>query len=785
MGLETQPPGDPRPVTHAAAPLPVERLSTAEASAAVEPVPQLPDFAKKAYDLEAIKQAVDDAASVGGGLWLSYLIVLFYLAIAAGAVSHEDLFFEKPIKLPFLIVELPLLAFCFLAPILFVIVHAYALVHLVLLTDKAKHYHQALHYQISDDTKLPQNIQEENAAVRTGLRRQLPSNIFIQFLAGPADLRESFFGWLLQGIAWITLAVGPILLLLLIQVRFLPLHRLSVTWAQRIALGVDLILLWWLWRKVLSGRWNDNREYRRHWAWPTSGLAIVGATFLFSVAVVTFPSEWQEEWLPSWRIFPVMAEWGKPATETDANGNVRTASIRDWMLNAERASLHDWLFNATPDEVTRHRLPFSSTLVLPGLNVYEALGIDDPDKAKWHDFVFRARGRDLKGAIFDLASLPKIDFEGADLTGASLVDAQLQGASFVDAQLQGASLVRAQLQSASLVDAQLQRASLVDAQLQSASLDHAQLQGASLVGAQLQGASLYDAKLQGASLVEAQLQGALLDGAQLQGASLEGADLEGASLEHAQLQGAPLSYVRLQGASLDGAQLQGASLAGAQLQGASLSLTTMEATDLSGTRLWRTNAQPQPSRIAAIQMAGVETWLPEWIDQNGKRGPWDAETYQALRTSVESLSTGENHASSLERIQRLDCSNRDSTLASCNPSLPLPPEAEAWRKALQEARVDDQAYASALAETLKKLVCSGDADSIYVVRGAGFRTRLLATRHAAPDLIDDLMDKESKDCSVAAAMTDTGRAYMLRIKQAVLSAEAPQKLVTSEMPYSP
>ena len=77
-----------------------------------------------------------------------------------------------------------------------------------------------------------------------------------------------------------------------------------MTWAQRIALGVDLILLWWLWRKVLSGRWNDNREYRRHWAWPTSGLAIVGATFLFSVAVVTFPSEWQEEWLPSWRSFP-------------------------------------------------------------------------------------------------------------------------------------------------------------------------------------------------------------------------------------------------------------------------------------------------------------------------------------------------------------------------------------------------------------------------------------------------------------------------------------------------
>ena len=44
--------------------------------------------------------------------------------------------------------------------------------------------------------------------------------------------------------------------------------------------------------------------------------------------------------------------------------------------------------------------------------MYEGLGIDDPEKTKWHDFVFRARGRDLKGAIFDLASLPEIDFGG-------------------------------------------------------------------------------------------------------------------------------------------------------------------------------------------------------------------------------------------------------------------------------------------------------------------------------------------------------------------------------------
>src|SRR5215470_11646259 len=115
----------------------------------------LPEFAKKADDLEAIKKAVDDAASVSGGLWLSYLFVLFYLAVAAGAVTHADLFFQHPVKLPFLGIELPLVAFFLMAPILFVIVHTYTLVHLVMLTDKAKRYHQALYAQI-DDAKGPE-----------------------------------------------------------------------------------------------------------------------------------------------------------------------------------------------------------------------------------------------------------------------------------------------------------------------------------------------------------------------------------------------------------------------------------------------------------------------------------------------------------------------------------------------------------------------------------------------------------------------------------------------------
>jgi uncharacterized protein YjbI with pentapeptide repeats len=703
VGLETRPAAEGRPAPDASEAAPVEGRAAsqppgAEPDAPTAPAGEISKIVEKSNDLEAIKKAVDDAAAVSGGLWLSYLFVLFYLAIAAGAVTHADLFLENSVKLPFLNVELPLLAFFFLAPILFIIVHAYTLVHLVMLTDKAKRFDGVLRHQVGG----------ESAAVRDSLRWQLPSNIFIQFLAGPTVVRDSAFGWLLRAIAWVTLVVAPVLLLLLLQLQFLPFHNSFITWTQRIALVVDLGLMWWLWRKILSGREVDRRHPRSRWTWPAVGLTLSACAALFSWTAATFPGEWQEDHLPDWRLFPASDESG-------------------------RVSLHDWVFQSKVDPATSRRsLPFSSTLILSGLNVYEGLNIDDPEKARWREFVFRARGRDLKGAIFDLASLPKVDFTGAELQGASLFETQLQGAS----------------------------------------LDYAELRGASLFGAQLQGASLFGAQLQGASLYQTRLQGASLDGAQLQGASLDLAQLQGASLDHAQLQGASLAYAELQGASLYQTRLQGASLDGAQLQGASLQLANLKGTDLSLAYLWRTNQSANtPGEDDIIKLSDARAaWPPSWSDKELKNHPWNDKAYRDLRNMMESLLPSALRDRALERIRSLDCANSDATLASCDPSLPPPPEATAWRNVLEAASVDGEGYTKALAATLKELVCSGEDDAIHVVRGAGFQRRLEATGAVGIDLIDDLMNKDSKDCPVSAFLSEADSAKLRQIKQLIAGA---------------
>src|ERR1700730_13794955 len=121
----------------------------------------LPAIAAKADDLEEIKKSVEDAASVSGGLWLSYLFVLSYIAIAAGAVTHEDLLLERAVKLPFLNVELPLLAFFALAPFVVLIIHAYALMHFIMLGKKASRFHNELRRQFPDQQT---NTQKSSAA---------------------------------------------------------------------------------------------------------------------------------------------------------------------------------------------------------------------------------------------------------------------------------------------------------------------------------------------------------------------------------------------------------------------------------------------------------------------------------------------------------------------------------------------------------------------------------------------------------------------------------------------
>jgi uncharacterized protein YjbI with pentapeptide repeats len=729
----------------------------------------LSSIAGEANDLDAVRRSVEDAAAVSGGLWLSYLFVLFYIAIAAGAVTHADLLLENPVKLPFLNVELPLKAFFFISPLLFLITYAYTLAHLVLLADRAKRFHLLLDEQIKTQGDEAGSVKNEEAArIRNGLQRQLPSNILVQFLAGPDDIRTGWFGMLLKTIAWTSLVIGPVLLLLLLQIQFLPYHHGTITWMHRLALLVALLLVWWLWRKILTG-WGDFHEWAS-WATLATGIASSCAILSFSWTVATYPGEWQENHLPSVRVIPTRWFWDTELSKDSPSTN--------------SVSLHEWFFAGEVDDITRRRKSlFSNTLVLPGLDVYEALKIDDPTKDKRKTHSIDLRGRHLEQSIFDLANLPNVDLSGAYLEGASLVGTQFRGAFLNGARLQGATLFWTGFQGASL--------------------PRAQLQGNHLLFTQLQGASLQEAHLQGATLIGVQLMGALLNRAQLQGASFDVVNLSGASLSSAQLQGTYFGNSQVWGVSLESAQLQGAGL-----------LSGLAGTDLRKAVMWRTYSSAAIGGLLTSEL----TWGPQFLDENDQLVFWTQEKYQDMRKLVErNVPVGDDRIKAVRRIEILDCEKKrfsppdleigedslrpleqttlsakiSDDLAPCDPGAKPPASTAEWQRALEKANLNEKDYIKYLATLLGDLVCEGreivnmvalesaamsrleskrasrftagglptpwahaEIGSIHILRGLFKNGRFEATRTEAPALAARILNK---DCPVSAELTEDDR----------------------------
>jgi uncharacterized protein YjbI with pentapeptide repeats len=253
---------------------------------------------------------------------------------------------------------------------------------------------------------------------------------------------------------------------------------------------------------------------------------------------------------------------------------------------------------------------------------------------------------------------------------------------------------------------------------------------------QLQGVTLDEAELQGAHLVGTRLEGAKLDLAQLQGASLNGADLEGASLDSAQLQGADLRAAHLQGARLDRAQLQGAHLEGAELDG----------TSLNGAFLWR--AQLTTSGLEDLFAPNRSLhWAPQQAD-----GPWTDKSYAILRKSIEDLvPDGPERKFALANVAKLDCARTDNSLASCDPSQPLPYTVEAWKNEINSKSIGSKRYASMLAQGLGDVICSHDWDRIDVLRGLLRSGRLLQTGREMLMLAKRFTTSK---CPVSADLTD-------------------------------
>ena len=471
--------------------------------------------------------------------------------------------------------------------------------------------------------------------------------MFAQILVGTTP--ERWLDWLLRATAWITLALGPIGIILEFQLKFLPYHSRLVTGTHRLLLFVELAIAFVLFPLVFhAGQVFSSKKV----VWQAARV-VAYAPFGFVALFLAFPGEPHLDLLKN-----LLRMGNSPFCKTilRMNDHLEVSFLahnegtpnfqpnfqgRD--LNCGKFDRSDFsrfqftrvqmreasLKSATLDhanfiEAQLQGSDFSNArlnnAMLEGSNLNETTleGADLTDTKLGGAFLINARlnnatlirtelkgaqlagakfygarleGANLEGATLNVAKLDGTDLSAAQLYGADLGETQLERVKLAKMNLEGAKLDLAKLVYADLSDTNLRRANLKAANLNHAVLNNAELQKADLFEAKLGDASLRGAKLQGATLSGADLGGADLSGAQFQGADLRFAKLRDAKnlgkadLRGARLENADLRGADLRGADLRGADLRGANLSGADLRGANLGGADLSEADLSNSRL--------------------------------------------------------------------------------------------------------------------------------------------------------------------------------------------------------
>jgi uncharacterized protein YjbI with pentapeptide repeats len=507
--------------------------------------------------LASLIAAVNEGGKAAQAGALFFALVGLYLLATAFSISDEDLLRGRTITISQIGASLPVSFSFAIAPFVFVFLHIYTLVRHDMLNANVRQFLAELRETVP------------LVADRERCRQLLANTEFIQALVAlpGSRLYSPVWRWLFR----MTLAVFPVVVLVLVQINALRYQSDFITWVQRLVLLIDMCaLFWFFYRNPLGGSAPDGRLARtRRWVgllWLPA--AVIGLNLLYlNVVPVEADVQMVRYAKPPEPIYKVLADVLRQPLD------VILCPRLNWGCRYLRVE---------------HRTIIDRT--------YDDKAIAELRNGAAHSASALAA---IDGVVLTNRSLRFGMFEGTSLFAADLTHSDLRKASLARADLEGAQLFQTQLQEAELSLARLRFANLFYANLQGAHLYMADLQGAQMLTSWLQGASLRGASLQGAQLGLANLRGADLTGAQLQLADLSLAKLQGAELSVARLQGTSMRQTELQGASLRGARLQAAHLAGAQLQGA----------DLNQARLWRVKSDNK-TNLSLADLVGTDFATP-------------------------------------------------------------------------------------------------------------------------------------------------------------------------------
>ncbi len=668
----------------------------------------MPETGRAAADNEtpvnpySLLEAVNNSSDTSHTAWLIFIGVMAYLMVAVAGVTHKDLLLETPVTLPILQVNIQLTQFFQFAPVLLVLFHLGVISQLVLLARKTLEFDTAVRaLEVSDRRTHP-------------LRLELHNFFFVQAIAGPH--RSIVMSAFLHGMSWLTLVVLPVVLLLYIQIAFLPYHDITITWTHRIALTVDIVML------VMIGIFLMRAEasfFKAFWQTTvqhpfsfllTSAVMIVVAFFSYFIATV--PDERLDR----------LARTFIPAPDNADGRRYRFAIGFAVPYLAPKPDGSLWgIF---------HRNLIVTDQDLVSERQGRRMATDEAS--------ISLRGRDLRFARLDRTDLHRADLTGAELDGASFIGADLSHIRLQCADIseliltedrdlarcvsaERANFTRANLTGAQMAGIDLRHAKLEEANLESAELPYSLLIGADFSGARLDKADVTGGvQMQAANFLIASLQGADLTGVHAQFADFSSATMQAAIMMHASLHGAVL-----RDANLEGADLQRVNLAGADLTG-----TKLTAADLRHATIWQT-LPPQDDSLALADLSNIAILRPDQPALETLSRSVDRVTPIRLRSEVRS---------GLESI--LNEAISDSWQGSR-------PQAH-WQRLVTERSVQPPDYKLTLTAHLARIMCLARWANGAIATG-------VAKRSMAPEFQGDILavhDRlKASDCAATKAVS--------------------------------
>jgi uncharacterized protein YjbI with pentapeptide repeats len=642
------------------------------------------------YSLLDAVNASSDTAHVG---WLLFLGLMTYLMIAAAGVSHKDLLLQTPVALPILQVSIQQAQFFQFASVLLVLLHMGVVSQLVLVAKKTLEFDSAV--QLLESTERRTHP----------LRLELHNFFFVQSIAGPH--RSLVMSLFLHGMSWLTLVVLPVVLLLFIQIRYLPFHDAAITWVHRLALVADIIVLVTIGIFLLRGESSfglavGRTARERPFSFVTTAGVFLATTF-FSFFVATIPGETLDRMSRGNAV-------GSPATSTTANPNFMVGFVLPFLKTRSDGSLFG---------VFHRNLIATDVDLLSGRD------------GKPGETSVSLRGRDLRYAKLDRSNLASADLTGADLDGASLVATDLSGAKLQCADLNELILSEnrvaalcASARGANFTRAILKGARMSGIDMQSAKFEDAQMEGAELAYAVLTGANFSSAHMERVDLTGgAHLEGTNFLIASLAGADLTGALLHGADFSSASMQGVILNHARMPSVSLRDADLEGADLSQAKLQGADFTGAKLRAVDLRGASLW----QSLPPSAEAVNAADLADLVLKPMDESELAG------FNEVFGRIDNPRTRNQVKEAVAKLSNVTEARKWQGS----------PDLARWQSlAAAAASTPTDAYKLRITDTLGTLACKARWGSGHVATGIAKRAQGQQFRGDMPAIYDRLRAKE-------------------------------------------